>query len=414
MGNRLGAPEISTIISGQSPPSSAYNDAREGTAFYQGNADFGDLHPVPRVWTSAGPKRAKARDVLVSVRAPVGAVNMADHECVIGRGLAAVRAGVDSDPWFLFFALSHLRPELESRASGSTFPSINGSTLADLEIPAFALQEQASIGRVLRLVVEHVRREDHAIEETRDLKRAAMRSLLTFGTRGEPQRQTEIGLLPESWDIVPLGTLGRVGNGSTPRKSRVEFWDGGSVPWLTSAKVYDREITVADQFVTDTALRECHLPIVEPGAVLIAITGQGKTLGHSAVLRIRATVNQHLAYVATDLRRADPSYLRGYLETMYDRFRQVGLGGGSTKGALTCAFLRTVPVPMPKSIEEQREISGVFDAIDEKIEIHRRRRAMLDELLKSLLHKLMTGEIRIADLKLDALAGLPATERAAS
>ncbi|HLH72049.1 MAG TPA: restriction endonuclease subunit S, partial [Chloroflexota bacterium] len=208
---------------------------------------------------------------------------------------------------------------------------------------------------------------------------------------------------PESWKVVALGSLGRVGNGSTPKKTTREYWDGGTYPWLTSAKVYDREIVSADQFVTETALRECHLPKVEPGAILIAITGQGKTLGHCAVLGMQATINQHIAYVATDTRKADPSFVRGYLETQYDYLRQVGSGGGSTKGALTCGFLREMPIPLASTLDEQRDIVSVLDAIDRKIDLHKRKHAVLDELFKSLLHKLMTGEIRIGDLDLSAL-----------
>lgn len=107
------------------------------------------------------------------------------------------------------------------------------------------------------------------------LEVSVMEFIFTRGLRGEPQKDTEIGPVPESWDVVPMGSLGRVGNGSTPKKTVSAYWDGGSFPWLTSAKVYDREIEEADQFVTDIALRECYLPKLEPGALLIAITGQG-------------------------------------------------------------------------------------------------------------------------------------------
>jgi type I restriction enzyme S subunit len=236
-----------------------------------------------------------------------------------------------------------------------------------------------------------------------DLKRAAMHQLFTRGLRGEAQKETAIGRMPESWEVVPLGSLGRVGNGSTPKRSVREYWEGGTFPWLTSAKVYDREILAADQFVTETALLECHLPKIDPGAILMAITGQGKTLGHCAVLGMRATINQHIAYVATDTSRAIPGFIRGYLETQYEYLRQVGSGGGSTKGALTCAFLREMPVPLP-TLAEQEAIESILDAIDRKIDLHRKKRAGLDELFKALLHKLMTGEIRVADLDLSALS----------
>jgi type I restriction enzyme S subunit len=319
------------------------------------------------------------------------------------------------DPRFvaLFLHALYLAGETERLQRATTgIRNLDWQEYLRFEVPELSLPHQTAVAEVISGVRSAYQTEDVLLATLSDLKRAAMRVLFTRGLTGEAQKETEIGVVPESWVVVPLGSLGRVGNGSTPKKSVREYWEGGTFPWLTSAKVYDRDIKAADQFVTATALRECHLPQIETGAILIAITGQGKTLGHCAVLRMPATVNQHVAYVATDLERADPSFVRGYLETQYDYFRQVGAGGGSTKGALTCAFLRTVPIPLPP-LDEQKEIVAVLDAIDRKIDLHRRKRAVLDELFKALLHKLMTGEIDVADVDLSALVRESTAEAAA-
>jgi len=290
----------------------------------------------------------------------------------------------------------------EGAGNRTTIPNLSRNRLAALEVPHPDVSEQREIVRALSRARDAMQLHHQSTECAEELKSSVMHSLFSRGLRGEASKETEIGSVPGSWDVVSLGSLGRIGNGSTPRKTVDEYWSGGSFPWLTSAKVYDRDITAADQFVTEIALRECHLPQIEPGAILIAITGQGKTMGHCAVLRTRATISQHLAYIATDTTRADPSFIRGYLETQYDFFRQVGAGGGSTKGALTCAFLRGVPIPLPPTLDEQYEIVAILDAIDRKINLHRRKRSVLDDLFKTLLHKLMTGEIRVADLDLSA------------
>lgn len=223
--------------------------------------------------------------------------------------------------------------------------------------------------------------ETKSAQTAASLKRAAMRELFTCGLRGEAQRETEIGLVPESWAVVPLGLLGKIGNGSTPKKSILEYWIGGTYPWLTSAEVYAREIVRADHHVTSRALSACHLPRIQPGAVLIAITGQGKTLGHCPVLGIEATINQHLAYVALNQSKVDSFFVRGYLETQYDYLRQVGANGGSTKGALTCGFLRDLPIPVPP-IGERSEIVAILDAIGRKINLHRKKQAVLTTCLR--------------------------------
>ena len=308
------------------------------------------------------------------------------------------------DPDFVYFLLysNWVMPVAQGLVSGST-PSrqrVEPKAFYEIRVPVPDFNEQQKIASVLGLFEKAVQFQSGQIECLQELKRTTMQTLFTRGLRGEAQKETEIGPVPESWDVVHLGTLGRIGNGSTPRKATSEYWTGGTYPWLTSAKVYDRNIVEADQFVTEFALAECHLPRIKLGAVLIAITGQGKTLGHCAVLDMEATINQHLAYVDVDNTIAHSSFVRGYLETQYDLFRQVGAGGGSTKGALTCAFLRSFPIPLPSVLDEQHEIVTILDAIDCKIDLHRRKRAVLDDLFKALLHKLMTGEIRVGDLDL--------------
>lgn len=343
-----------------------------------------------------------AGTLLMSFKLTIGRVATLGIDACHNEAIISIFPKAGMDQRYLAYWLSQVDyDDLQDR-------QIKGNTLNQDKIDRIPVAvpghvEQASIADVLDLVRGAIKKEEDSLAFTGELKRATMRELFTRGLRGETQKETEIGPIPESWDVVPLGSLGRIGNGSTPKRSVASYWKGGTYPWLTSSKVYDREIEMADQFVTEQALTECHLPKIQPGAILIAITGQGKTLGHCAVLKIEASTNQHVASLATDLSRADPSFVRGYIETQYDLLRQVGGGGGSTKGALTCAFLRSLPIPLPSTVEEQREISTALDTIDAKIDHHQRKQALLEELFRALLHKLMTGEIRVSDLDLSAL-----------
>jgi type I restriction enzyme S subunit len=324
--------------------------------------------------------------------------------------LRPVRDDVDARFYVYFLQSAFTQLGIfEGAGNKTTIPNLSRNRLAGLQVPHPPVAEQRSIAGALAKVREAIGIHNRAMSTAQELKRAAMRELFTRGLRGEPQKDTEIGPVPESWSVVPLGLLGKIGNGSTPKKTIPAYWDGGTFPWLTSAKVYDREIEAADQFVTDVALAECHLPRVQPGAVLIAIPGQGKTLGHCAVLKIEASINQHLAYLQTNTSQAEPGFVRGYLEIRYEYLRQVASGGGSTKGALTCAFLKDFPIPLPPTLDEQREIVTILDAIDRKIDLHRKKRAVLEELFKALLHKLMTGEIRVDQLDLAALSAADAS-----
>ena len=97
--------EVSTVIMGQSPPSTFVNEAETGLPFIQGNAEFGHKYPSPNKWCSYKAKQASPGDILLSVRAPVGALNIADRELVIGRGLCAIRFNNGVDPFFGWYGL---------------------------------------------------------------------------------------------------------------------------------------------------------------------------------------------------------------------------------------------------------------------------------------------------------------------
>src|SRR5438270_4026815 len=125
--------EVADLIMGQSPPSSTYNNIGDGLPFFQGKVDFGFRTPAPRVFCSAPQKIAKPGDLLISIRAPVGPLNICDRLSCIGRGVGAIRAKtVDAE--YLYFELMHLEPHIASLGTGSTFKSINRSQLGSIEV----------------------------------------------------------------------------------------------------------------------------------------------------------------------------------------------------------------------------------------------------------------------------------------
>ena len=158
------------------------------------------------------------------------------------------------------------------------------------------------------------------------------------------------------------------------------------------------EVTSADQFVTETAVRECHLPLVKSGSVLVAITGQGKTRGQAVVLSLDATINQHLAYVSPDPSRLDPWFLRWTLLSAYEFLRSISDDAGGTKGALTCEEVANIRVPIPP-IGEQRAIAASVAKGTATLEKLRtaieRTSALLKERRTTLIAAAVTGLINI-------------------
>jgi type I restriction enzyme S subunit len=284
----------------------------------------------------------------------------------------------------------------------TTIPNLSKSRLASFPVPLPPLPEQRAIARVLRTIQRAMEATDRAIAAAQELKKSLMRHLFTYGPVPVDQvdqvrlKETEIGPVPEHWEVVTLGDVAAIGNGSTPKRTNLAYWEKGSTPWLTSGKVHEVVIRWPDQFVTERALEECHLPLVPKGSVVIAITGQGKTLGNAALVTFHTTVSQHLAYLRFKNTQVDPEFVLEYLRLRYDDLRQASRGGGSTKGALTCGFLKSYLLPLPP-LEEQSVTAKVLGSTRDKIEMEEKRKGALKELFRTMLHHLMTGKVRVKD-----------------
>ena len=142
--------ELCILNMGQSPDSSSYNEVGAGLPFFQGNADFGALHPKIRVWCNEPVKIAHPGDILISVRAPIGAMNIADRDCCIGRGLAALTVNENlCSREYIWYAISNKVDELNAKGTGSTFKAISKGVLGETEIILPPLDKQFQIAAVL-------------------------------------------------------------------------------------------------------------------------------------------------------------------------------------------------------------------------------------------------------------------------
>jgi len=148
--------DLVDIQMGQSPDSKFYNNDKIGLPFYQGKADFGRINPIPKIWCSKSKKEAKPNDILISVRAPVGDLNINNEQSCIGRGLAAITCKSDVDMMYLYYHLKYLKPQLRHISTGSTFESINRSQLEKLIIDYKPYLEQIKISNILQVVQRQI------------------------------------------------------------------------------------------------------------------------------------------------------------------------------------------------------------------------------------------------------------------
>jgi type I restriction enzyme S subunit len=207
-----------------------------------------------------------------------------------------------------------------------------------------------------------------------------------------------LGDIPAYWEVKRLKHFARIGNGSTPNRDNPRYWEGGDYPWLNSSVVNSRKVEDASRYVTEEALTECHLPKISPPAVLVAITGQGKTRGKSAVLELEATINQHLAFIKPEQDAVDCLYLSLLLDTAYSFIRSDSESAGSTRGAITCEQLSNFYITLPPR-EEQSEILSFakeqISTIGSVEETLRRSILLLKERRSALITAAVTGQLAL-------------------
>ena len=179
--------DVCKINMGQSPDSSSYNESGEGIPFFQGNADFGDRYPVTRIWCSEPKKVAQENDILISVRAPIGAINYSKEKCCIGRGLAALTVDKTKiSEKLLFWVLKAKKEELNRQGTGSTFKAISKKSLEELLSPQIDIKEQEKDVEILEKIYMIIQNKHKELKLLTDLISARFVEMF-----GDPIRNTQ-------------------------------------------------------------------------------------------------------------------------------------------------------------------------------------------------------------------------------
>jgi type I restriction enzyme S subunit len=229
-----------------------------------------------------------------------------------------------------------------------------------------------------------------------------MRTLFTRGLKGEAQKESEIGPVPESWDVAAIGDVAL----NTQYGLSVRGQASGAYPILRMNCQEDGAVHYRNlQFVDlDPATYDAFQ--LKPGDLLFNRTNSIELVGRMAIVDDDrpAVFASYLVRLTIDDQRCLPHFLNYFMNwpATQDEIKKLA-SRAVGQANINANKLRTVLFPLPPTLDEQREIVAVLDAIDRKIDLHKRKRAVLDELFKSLLHKLMTGEIRLADLDISAL-----------
>lgn len=293
----------------------------------------------------------------------------------------------------------------EGAGNKTTIPNLSRNRLAALEVPQPSHHVQRAAAGALANVRQAIRLNERAATTAHELKVATMRELFTRGLRGEAQKETEIGLMPESWQLTTfVAVRKRLQYGTSTRCSpaRAEY------PVLRIPNVEPGRVNAAD-------LKYCDLPaaegrkyrLINGDLLFIRTNGVLERLGSCAVYAGEPAGALFASYLIRA--QLQPSVEPRYVAYFYGSELGTSLVAGRATPAadgkynLNTGTIDSLPLALPATIGEQRDIVAILTAIDRKIDLHQRKRAVLEELFKSLLHKLMTGEIAVADLDSSAL-----------
>lgn len=296
--------------------------------------------------------------------------------------------------WFQTIDLGRL-------ANPGALPSINSGRLSEIPFTLPPIREQERISKVLSTVESALEQQARMIALTRELKSALMKKLFTEGLRGEKQKETEIGLVPESWAVESLSSLFTIKHGFGFKSEH--FKSEGKYILLTPGH-FNEKGGFRDQ-KEKTKFYTGKIPdgfILQKGDLLIAMTEQkAGLLGSSIIIpeSDKYVHNQRLGLIQNLDSCLDKDFLFYYFNTSYPRREIFSTATGSKVRHTSPSKVLNLKIAFPQ-IEEQKQIAKVLKVIDQRFILANEKKLLLEELFRTLLHQLMTGQVRVKNLEI--------------
>ena len=370
--------EICAINMGQSPDSSTYNEDGNGLPFFQGNADFGEIYPVVRMWCSEPTKIAREKDILISVRAPIGALNIANCECCIGRGLAALTVNEDiCAQEYLWHTLSGKVDELNSKGTGSTFKAINKKTLSETEIPLPPIDEQRKIAAILDKVSDLIAKRQQQLDKLDEMIKARFMEIF-----GDSETNTK------NWRVLPMSKICSVGSSkriyqSEQSSSGVPFWRISDLTSLITTGTVTPELYIPEERYKEIKTQG---QVPAPGDILITSRG---TLGQCYIVKVNDRFyfqDGMISWLSGYMDGVTPLYI-SYLFTMPGFRKQIdSMQAGSTVAYLSITMIKKLKVMLP-DIESQQQFASFVSKTEKTKTTISRSLEKLETLKKALMQE---------------------------
>lgn len=371
---RLG--EIAEITMGQSPKSQYYNNTGDGIPFLQGNRTFGFKKPIFDTYTTHITKTAKAGDVIMSVRAPVGDLNITPKDICIGRGVCSLRMK-NGNQEFLYYMMKYYVSRLLKRESGTVFGSVNRRDIETLEVDIPEDENvQKKIARYLSMI-------DEKIELNNRINNNLLQQLHVLYLR----------LFCNSAMDTPLGDVVATTSGGTPSRKHDEYYSDSSICWVKSKELLGNYIHETEEHINDLAIKKSSAKLLPEHSVLIAM--YGATVGAYGVICKPMTCNQAVCALL-----CNENYPYTYLfQIAYESQQKfINLAVGSAQQNISQVLIKQLNLHSDLNIIQK--FHDLALPMHQRIEFLQAENIRLSDLRDNLLPKLMSGELDVSNVEI--------------
>jgi len=268
------------------------------------------------------------------------------------------------------------------------------------KIPLPPLLEQQKITAILSAVQEAKEKTEAVISATRDLKKSVMNYLFTYGpvpvvdAENVPLKETEVGMVPEEWEVVRLGDVAKISSGGSAPQGDEYF--KGEKPFIRVSHIDNEDCIIKGyDLINDKAVQDYKLKLFPKGTIVFPKSGATIYLEKRVMLPTDAYVVSHLCTVIADEENVTQHFL-------FYLLRELKLAEEKADGypTLNISEIKQIKIPLPP-LSTQRKIASILSTIDQKIEVEENKKRALEDLFKTLLHNLMTARIRVNHLEVE-------------
>lgn len=363
---------------GQSPDSNSYNTEQKGIPFFQGNADFGELYPYVRMWCNSPKKIVEQGTLLISVRAPIGALNFASEKSCIGRGLAGITARSDIELKYIYYCLKAKRGELNRKGTGSTFKAISKNVLGGIEIEYISLDAQKKCSAILDKLNEVIRKKKKQIEYADELIKS--RFVEMFGDETEFDR----------WPCCTISDIADICVGVVIKPAQYYTDKSKGIPAFRSLNI--GEMCVKDDawvYFTEEGHQKNKKSIIHKNDVLVVRSGEPGTAcvvtekydGYNAV---------DIIIAHPDNNKVDSIFLAAFTNMPHGRNQIHERTGGAAQKHFNAGGYKALRIIMP-SLDLQEQFANFVKQTDKSKLTIQKSLDELETLNKALMQKYFGG-----------------------